>query len=73
MDREKMEVVGVYLVPPVAFALAAVYWLSQLTPQQMMTGAYPLALGAVILGMGLTLIAAFVVMDKVRRNREGQA
>ena len=70
MDREKLEMVGLYLVPPAAFALAAIYWLSRITPQQMMTDAYPLALRAVVLGMGLTLIGAFVVLGKLKKGRE---
>ncbi|WGK60541.1 hypothetical protein QAO71_10595 [Halopseudomonas sp. SMJS2] len=71
MDKEQLEMVCVYLVPPAAFALAAIYWLSRITPQQMTTGTYPLALGAVVLGMGLTLIGAFVVLGKLKKGREG--
>lgn len=72
--RRDVEILITHMPAPMTFSLAATYWLSQLPSEHLMTDIYPLAFGATILGMGLTLIASFVAMRKVWRwRREGQA
>lgn len=70
---QEWKVFAKYMLPPAAFSLAAMAWLSGLTDAQMAGGTYPVAMGAVMLGMGLTLIAAHVAVGKIRPGREGQA
>lgn len=71
--RKGWEIFATYMTLPVLISLGAMAWLARLTDQQLATGVYPLAMGATMLGMGLTLIASFVAVHKVRQSREGQA
>lgn len=71
--RKGWGIFATYMSLPVLISLGAMVWLARLTDQQLVTGAYPLAMGAVMLGMGLTLIASFVAMQEARKSREGRA
>ncbi|MEZ2746334.1 hypothetical protein ACBQ16_14150 [Halopseudomonas bauzanensis] len=66
MLRDQVFIAVFFVMPPGLFTLAAIVWMARLTEGQLVSAVFAYSVGAVVLGMGLTVIGAFVAVGRIR-------